>query len=68
MSRTIAKGGGRVGSRLPSLLANHEEVARLTGMTLGLRFAEAFVGLLLGGGLLDLTGASRRPGSPGNGP
>lgn len=40
---------------LPSLLATPGQVARLTGATLGIGYSLAFVGPLLGGGLLDLT-------------
>lgn len=46
-----------LGNALPSLLAGREGVARLTGATFSLSYSVAFVGPLLGGGLLDLTHA-----------
>ncbi|WP_376794721.1 CynX/NimT family MFS transporter [Thermogemmatispora sp.] len=45
-----------LGVALPALLAAPGEVARLTGMTLSLTYAVAFVGPLLGGALWDLLG------------
>jgi MFS transporter, CP family, cyanate transporter len=44
-----------LGTALPSLMATPGQVARLTGATLGIGYTLAFVGPLLGGGLLDLT-------------
>jgi CP family cyanate transporter-like MFS transporter len=43
-----------LGIALPPLLAQHHEVARLTGMTLGISYTFAFLGPLLGGALWDL--------------
>lgn len=43
-----------LGIALPPLLARHHEVARLTGMTLGISYSFAFLGPLLGGALWDL--------------
>ncbi len=43
-----------LGIALPPLLASHEEVARLTGITISLTYAVAFVGPFLGGVLWDL--------------
>ncbi|MBX5450195.1 CynX/NimT family MFS transporter [Thermogemmatispora sp.] len=43
-----------LGVALPALLAAPGEVARLTGMTLSLTYAVAFVGPLIGGALWDL--------------
>nr|BBH95725.1 MFS transporter [Thermogemmatispora argillosa] len=45
-----------LGVALPALLAAPGEVARLTGMTLSLTYAVAFVGPLIGGALWDLFG------------
>ncbi len=42
-----------LGIALPPLLASHDEVARLTGITLSLNYCVAFVGPLLGGQLWD---------------
>lgn len=42
-----------LGIALPPLLASHEEVARLTGITISLTYAVAFVGPFLGGVLWD---------------
>ena len=44
-----------LGTALPSLMGGREDVARLTGVTLGLGYTVAFVGPFLGGALLDLT-------------
>jgi MFS transporter, CP family, cyanate transporter len=43
-----------LGIALPPLLASHEEVARLTGITISLTYAVAFVGPFVGGVLWDL--------------
>jgi CP family cyanate transporter-like MFS transporter len=43
-----------LGIALPPLLASHEEVARLTGMTISLTYAVAFAGPFLGGVLWDI--------------
>lgn len=43
-----------LGIALPPLLARRDEVARLTGMTLGISYSFAFLGPLLGGALWDL--------------
>lgn len=43
-----------LGIALPPLLARRHEVARLTGMTLGISYSFAFLGPLLGGKLWDL--------------
>jgi len=43
-----------LGIALPPLLAKPEEVARLTGLTISLTYAVAFVGPLVGGQLWDL--------------
>jgi len=43
-----------LGVALPPLLASHEEVARLTGITISLTYAVAFVGPFVGGVLWDL--------------
>ena len=43
-----------LGIALPPLLARRHEVARLTGMTLGISYSFAFLGPLLGGALWDL--------------
>jgi CP family cyanate transporter-like MFS transporter len=43
-----------LGIALPPLLAEPDEVARLTGMTLSLTYAVAFAGPLVGGALWDL--------------
>lgn len=43
-----------LGIALPPLLARSEEVARLTGITISLTYAVAFVGPFLGGELWDL--------------
>ncbi len=45
-----------LGIALPPLLASREEVARLTGATLGVSYGAAFVGPFIGGALWDLTG------------
>ncbi|WP_069801805.1 MFS transporter [Thermogemmatispora onikobensis] len=42
-----------LGVALPALLASPGEVARLTGMTLSLTYAVAFIGPLIGGALWD---------------
>ncbi|HLJ34708.1 MAG TPA: MFS transporter, partial [Ktedonobacteraceae bacterium] len=42
-----------LGIALPPLLASHDEVARLTGITLSLNYCVAFVGPLIGGQLWD---------------
>ncbi|MBX5457554.1 MAG: MFS transporter [Thermogemmatispora sp.] len=42
-----------LGVALPALLASPSEVARLTGMTLSLTYAVAFIGPLIGGALWD---------------
>ena len=43
-----------LGIALPPLLASHDEVARLTGITLSLNYCVTFVGPLIGGQLWDL--------------
>jgi MFS transporter, CP family, cyanate transporter len=43
-----------LGIALPPLLASHDEVARLTGITLSLNYCVAFIGPLIGGQLWDL--------------
>ena len=43
-----------LGIALPPLLASHEEVARLTGITISLTYAVAFIGPFLGGVLWDI--------------
>jgi MFS transporter, CP family, cyanate transporter len=43
-----------LGIALPPLLARHHEVARITGITLGISYSCAFPGPLLGGVLWDL--------------
>ena len=43
-----------LGLALPPLLANHDEVARLTGITFSLTYGVAFVGPFIGGELWDL--------------
>jgi CP family cyanate transporter-like MFS transporter len=44
-----------LGIALPPLLAQPDEIARLTGITFSLTYAVAFVGPFLGGGLWDLS-------------
>ncbi|HLI87572.1 MAG TPA: MFS transporter [Ktedonobacteraceae bacterium] len=44
-----------LGIALPPLLAQPDEVARLTGITFSLTYAVAFVGPFVGGGLWDLS-------------